>query len=229
MITARMLHQAYREALCESKPWEDLSEKFKALYAAMAAQATIEVGICPQCGSIPTNGLLEVAGERFCAPDCPGQDSGKYCDHQCVGALIRNDQGHILMFQRGTYPFAIAGPAGHLDGDEADFAVGKEVQEEVGLHVVATRPLRQFWHPSRCRRRYAGTHGHHWSFFEVATEGELLASKRETQPDSLRWYSSEEVRALVVQTEQYLNVRDGSIEHLDLPWYTLLCDLNIEM
>lgn len=186
---------------------------------------SIEAGVCPQCGSIPAHGLLEVAGERFCATDCPGQDSKKYCDHRCVGAIVRNPLGHILLFQRGTYPFSIAGPAGHLDGDEANFAVGKEVQEEVGLLVASAKLVTQFWHPSRCRRRYAGTHGHHWSFFEVVAAGDLQASERETRPDSLHWYSPDEICKLMRQTECWL-AGESPVEHLDIPWYELFCKLD---
>lgn len=229
MLTGKMLHGAFIETLQVGSGWREISEESRQTYNTMAFHANVEAGICPQCGSIPARGLLEVVGERFCAVDCPGQDSGKWCDHRCVGALIRNSGGDVLMFKRGTYPFAMAGPAGHLDGDEPDVAVGKEVGEEVGLHVVSARPLAQFWHYSRCRRRFAGTAGHHWTFFEVVADGELLASMRETLPESLAWYSSEDVARFVKQTDQYLNTRDGSIEHLDLPWYDLFRALGCDV
>ncbi len=230
MITGKHIHCAYAEIKNDCWPWEKVSHQAKQMYAEMATQINSEAGICPQCGSIPALGLLEVAGERFCATDCPGQDSGTYCDHRCAGAIVRNDQGHILLFKRNTYPFAIAGPAGHLDGDNADFAVGKEVREEVGLYAISTRLRTQFWHRSRCRRRYAGTPGHHWSFFEVETLGDLQGNVRETQLDSLRWYSPDEISALVLQTKAYLDgCHDSSLEHLDLPWYTLFCELNSGM
>jgi 8-oxo-dGTP pyrophosphatase MutT (NUDIX family) len=171
----------------------------------------IVLDTCPRCGAI---GCV----------DCPGQDSGKWCDHQCVGAFIRNDAGETLLFKRATFPFAIAGPAGHCDGDPADLAVIKEVQEEIGLEVVYQELLTQFWHKARCRRRFASTPGHYWQFFKCLVRGELHASVRETQPDSLRWHSSAEVVQLLNQTRAYL---DGKMdcEHLDLPWYIIILQM----
>ncbi len=187
--------------------------------------------ICPLCGAVPVHGLVEVAGRRVCGKDCPGQDSGVWCDHRCVGAVIRDSDGNILMFDRGTYPFAVAGPAGHCDGDVlAEDALVREVSEEVGLQVVSTRLLTHFFDGHRCRRRFAGQPGHYWRFYEVEVAGELRCDERETKTGTARWYTRDEIGYLMDSTREYLD-GDESVQHLDLPWYSLLdsADLGLLM
>ena len=58
----------------------------------------------------------------------------KYCDHTSVGVLIHNDNNELLLIERGTFPFGMAAPAGHVDQhDSCEEAAIAEVREEVGL------------------------------------------------------------------------------------------------
>ena len=57
----------------------------------------------------------------------------------CVGALVHDDQGRLLVVRRAREPAAgrWSVPGGRLEADESDEqAVAREVLEETGLHVV---------------------------------------------------------------------------------------------
>lgn len=175
-------------------------------------------GICPECGSIPSSGL----GATYC-PNCPGQDSGKWCTYRTVGAIIRNPAGEILLFNRGTYPFCIAGPAGHCDdGDAPQVAIEKEIREEVGLEVLCLQEITQLWCASRCRRRHTGEPGHWWTFYHASCLGEVRESQREVSGKA-RFYTESEIKSLMQST-----ARGSKRNALDEPWY-MLFSRTIEM
>jgi 8-oxo-dGTP diphosphatase len=57
----------------------------------------------------------------------------------CVGALVHDDQGRLLVVRRAREPAAgrWSVPGGRVEGDESDYqAVVREVLEETSLHVV---------------------------------------------------------------------------------------------
>ena len=57
----------------------------------------------------------------------------------CVGALVHDDGGRLLVVRRAREPAAgrWSVPGGRLEADESDEqAVAREVLEETGLHVV---------------------------------------------------------------------------------------------
>lgn len=57
----------------------------------------------------------------------------------CVGALVHDDEGRLLVVRRGRPPGAgqWSVPGGRVERDESDQqAVAREVLEETGLHVV---------------------------------------------------------------------------------------------
>jgi 8-oxo-dGTP pyrophosphatase MutT (NUDIX family) len=146
------------------------------------------------------------------------------CDHTSVGALIFNDQGEILLFQRGTPPWGVAGPAGHRDGDSHQNAIVKEVREEVGLQVISVEPVAIFDFQKPCRRPSQGKPYHDWSFFLTRVEeGEPHPSQREIR--KVRWYSYQEVLELMGRTEEYHLLGYHTEQEwrenpgLDLPWY----------
>jgi 8-oxo-dGTP pyrophosphatase MutT (NUDIX family) len=151
----------------------------------------------------------------------------KVCPHKCVGALIRNLDGEILLFQRGTKPAGFAGPAGHCDdGDLPEAALVKEVQEEVGLKVVHYRD------PHPCRRTFEGEPGHDWHFYDVRVSGLIQTNDREVVPRSCRYYSPGELCELADKSEQRLagKISDKAWEQqpgLDLPWYELFRRLEL--
>ncbi len=150
-----------------------------------------------------------------------------YCDHTSVGALIRNEEGHLLLFQRATDPFCIAGPAGHCDGDAYPDALMREVREEVGLSVVGYRQAHTFTFYGGCRRLTTEPAHHAWVFYEVQTQGVLQPSPREVLADTPRYYSGQEVLALMEYTFHFhmcaLTPQDtyAQVPGLDLPWYRL--------
>jgi 8-oxo-dGTP pyrophosphatase MutT (NUDIX family) len=147
------------------------------------------------------------------------------CDHTSVGALIFNAQGEILMFQRGTPPWGVAGPAGHRDGDSPDDAIIKEVYEEVGLRVISAQCVAAFYIQKACRRPYEGTPYHDWRFYLTEVAGEIRPSQRETR--AVRWYDAIEVLQLIKRTEDYHLLGHYTEQEwqqqpgLDLPWYRL--------
>ena len=69
----------------------------------------------------------------FPEPDAPKQRV------PCVGALVHDDDGRLLVVRRGRDPAAgqWSVPGGRVEADESDQqAVRREVLEETGLHVM---------------------------------------------------------------------------------------------
>src|SRR5579859_3730202 len=104
-----------------------------------------------------------------------------YCDHKSVGVVIRNPAGHILMFDRNTYPAGRACVAGHVDdhGSFEDAAIA-ETWEEVGLRVkhltLATASRVSF----PCRRVPTQEVGHYCQIYHAEVEDyRLTPSERE--------------------------------------------------
>jgi 8-oxo-dGTP pyrophosphatase MutT (NUDIX family) len=147
------------------------------------------------------------------------------CDHTSVGALIYNARGELLMFERGTFPYGIAGPAGHCDGDSYEDALMKEVSEEVGLTVVSQRLVASFCVHKACRREFDDTPYHDWRFYRAVVEGDIQASKRETK--RVRWYAVWQIQQAMRRAEEYhlLGMIDDAHWQqwpgLDHPWYRL--------
>jgi len=119
-----------------------------------------------------------------------------YCDHQSVGVVIRNPAGHILMFDRNTYPAGRACVAGHVDdhGSFEDAAIA-ETWEEVGLRVkhltLATASRVSF----PCRRVPTQEVGHYCQIYHAEVEDyRLTPSERETR--NARWYSIDDINEM---------------------------------
>jgi 8-oxo-dGTP pyrophosphatase MutT (NUDIX family) len=127
----------------------------------------------------------------------------KTCDNASVAALIFDDEGRLLVFDRNTDPAGVAGPAGHIDSHGSAWsAVYAEVSEEVGLTVVSADLVAGGWRPNRCRRQPGPRGvGHQWQVFDVYVTGDLKPSARETR--NVRWLRREEVEALTTRTIQY--------------------------
>src|SRR5215212_2653520 len=99
--------------------------------------------------------------------------------HWSVGALIERE-GKVLLIDRAQFPFGMAGPAGHIDEDEApEQAVVREVEEETGLKVTKCHKVIDEFVPwNECSK---GIKGHHWYVYRCEVEGELKRDQRETK------------------------------------------------
>ncbi|MEU7857875.1 NUDIX hydrolase [Nonomuraea sp. NPDC049141] len=138
--------------------------------------------------------------------------STKVCDNTSVAALIFDEDGRLLVFDRNTDPPGAAGPAGHIDthGTAAD-AVCAEVHEEVGLNVVRLELFLDAWWPNRCRRQPGPRGiGHHFYFYKVQVTGHLRPSSRETR--NVRWLDRGQLRELTRRTIKYAR---GFISHVE--------------
>ena len=128
-------------------------------------------------------------------------------DHCCgtsVGAIVRDEEGALLMVERGWYPTGIAPVAGHvLDAHtDAAAALAAEVAEEVGLTVTSHRVLWQGWLPNLCASPPAlPLPGHHWTVATATATGTLRPAAGETR--GAAWYTPEQVRALAARTLAY--------------------------
>lgn len=150
----------------------------------------------------------------------------RICCHRCVGALIRNEHGDVLLFQRGTPPDGYAGPAGHCDDDVPGDALIKEIREEVGLTVVHSRLIAYFHDSHACRRTYEDEPGHNWRFYECQVEGEICESAREVVAGSCMYYTKRSLRTIADRTERRLAGKMSDEEWqcapgFDYPWYQL--------
>lgn len=115
--------------------------------------------------------------------------------HYSVGAVIRKD-GKYLLIDRGVPPPGFAGVAGHIDeGENADDAVAREVEEETGLHVEkAELACEEFLEWNWCSK---GVTGHYWYVYTCTVSGDIARDERETK--SAGWYSAEEIKALPME------------------------------
>ena len=101
---------------------------------------------------------------------------------RCVGAIVRDDQGRLLMVQRGHAPSAgtWSVPGGRVESGESDAdAVVREVREETGLEV---RPNELVGHVER-----PGPGGVVYDIFDYAADvvsGQLTAG---TDAADARW------------------------------------------
>ena len=110
---------------------------------------------------------------------------------RCVGAVVRDDQGRLLMVRRGHAPAAgtWSVPGGRVEPGESDAdAVVREVREETGLEV---RPDALVGHVERL-----APGGVVYDIFDYAAHvvsGQLSAG---TDAADARWVSEDQLAAL---------------------------------
>ncbi len=113
--------------------------------------------------------------------------------HYSVGVIITDEQQRLLLIDRATPPFGLAGVAGHVDeGEEPLEALVREVGEEVGLGLkVPKLLLDEFIDWNWCG---GGIMGHYWYLYSGTVVGEPTI-----QPvgvNSVGWYGREELQGL---------------------------------
>ena len=140
----------------------------------------------------------------------------KYCDHTSVGVVIYNDKNEILLIERGTFPFGMAVPAGHVD-EHASYeeAAIAEAKEEVGLDIFDLELIAEGRRNNPCRR-VNGT-WHYWKIFKAKAKGEVALSEREAK--RAEWCSQERLIELGMVKE-----KNKTIEPVWLDWFS---ELNI--
>jgi 8-oxo-dGTP diphosphatase len=110
---------------------------------------------------------------------------------RCVGAIVRDDRGRLLMVRRGHAPSAgtWSVPGGRVEPGESDAdAVAREVREETGLEV---RPNELVGHVER-----PGPGGVVYDIFDyaaVVVSGQLTAG---TDAVDARWVSEDQLPTL---------------------------------
>lgn len=141
----------------------------------------------------------------------------KYCDHTSVGVVIYNQNNEVLLIERGTFPYGMAVPAGHVD-DHGTFeeAAIAEVLEEVGLNINELKLIAEGRRENPCRREN-GT-WHYWKIYEaMANTTELRLSEREAK--RAEWCSRDRLIELGLIKE--------SAKRLEKIWFEWFKDLNI--
>ncbi|MBW8485320.1 NUDIX hydrolase [Actinomadura parmotrematis] len=118
--------------------------------------------------------------------------------HATAGVFVRRADGRLLLFDRTLYPYAWTVPAGHVDaGEDPAAAASRELREETGLHVPASRlrPLEVADMPGdSCWR---GADAHRWHAFVADVPAATPATVREEGRDA-RWLTPDEALSLPV-------------------------------
>ena len=138
----------------------------------------------------------------------------KYCDHTSVGVIIYNEKNEILLIERGTFPYGMAIPAGHVDQHASyEEAAVAEVHEEVGLSIEGLRLVAEGRRENPCRRLNGSWH--YWKVFEAKAFGTIRLNRREAK--AFEWCSIDRVRELGIAAA---NQKSGTLlEKVWLDWF----------
>lgn len=115
--------------------------------------------------------------------------------HRSVAAIIRKDN-KVLMIDRVNFPPGWACPAGHIEeGETPEFALSREVKEEVGLDVKNFKlVLHEFIPWNECKR---GVRGHDFFVYEV-TDWEGKAESN-FEAKGMKWISKDEIENIKLE------------------------------
>ncbi|MDD4901842.1 MAG: NUDIX hydrolase [Patescibacteria group bacterium] len=117
--------------------------------------------------------------------------------HQSAGAVIKNNQGEILLIERAIFPFGWSCPSGHIEeGENPEQGMKREIFEETGLKVRKSRLLfNEFLDWNECSR---GVVGHNWFLYEVSEwTGKL--KKEESEVKNINWVAISELKKLKLE------------------------------
>lgn len=123
------------------------------------------------------------------------------CSRKSVGVLIMRGQD-ILLVERLTGAIGHACIAGHVEPEEGfEAAAARETREESGLEVTSLRLIAQGRRHERCKRM--GSTFHDWRVYQAEVAG-FNARLNPTEARRIDWYDPEQLAALVLRTEEYL-------------------------
>jgi putative (di)nucleoside polyphosphate hydrolase len=141
-----------------------------------------------------------------------------------AGAVIIDDEGKVLAFERTDSPGSWQLPQGGLDeGEEPLAAARRESREETGIpenrleHLASHPDLLAYELPGSARKRWLGRgQVHYWYLFR------FMGSPSDINPDAggefraWKWIRMEDLIAEVVEFRKavYSRVRDGFSRHL---------------
>jgi 8-oxo-dGTP diphosphatase len=117
----------------------------------------------------------------------PGADQEKPAPVECAGAVVRDQEGRLLLVRRGHEPGlgTWSLPGGRIEpGESAAEAAAREVREETGLDVAVGERLQTV--------DLAGGYRVH-DFAATVTGGELRAGD---DADDVRWCTPDDVNLL---------------------------------
>lgn len=127
----------------------------------------------------------------------------KVCDNTTVGVVMKNKQGDLLLIERKNWPYGMALPAGHLDGDSAEKGAVREIAEEVGLNILSQELVFEKKLDNPCKR--IGGDKHFWYVYEAKEwRGEPFIREEEIEKvRKISWTPAGELKALSVRTEEF--------------------------
>jgi mutator protein MutT len=117
--------------------------------------------------------------------------------HRSVGAIIKNDQGEILLIERAIFPFGWSCPSGHVDESEnPEQGMEREILEETGIKVQKSRLLfNEFLDWNKCSH---GVTGHKWFLYEALEwTGKIKIEKSEVK--NINWVAISELKKLKLE------------------------------
>lgn len=119
------------------------------------------------------------------------------CGGKSVGAIIKREDGSLLMIERMKFPFGWACVAGHTEEDEeALAALKREVREEVGLEVARADLIFEGSVDNPCRR---GATSHYWYVFKCTVVSEEVRGN-EDEVKNWKWLNPDELMSLELET-----------------------------
>lgn len=155
----------------------------------------IEVKYCIRCGSA----VERQARYGQVRPVCPSCGWIHFSDPKVAAAVLVEEQGKILLVQRGCNPYRGLWtlPAGFVNAAEApDTAARRECLEETGLNVRITRIL-----DIRSGREHEGGADFVIVYQAVVESGVLSAAD---DADAAAWFSRDALPELAFEATKYI-------------------------
>ncbi|QBS43559.1 NUDIX hydrolase [Nocardia sp. CS682] len=152
--------------------------------------------------------------DYYNSPTAPTPNSIKVA----VSALVRDDQGRILMIRRSdNNKYSI--PGGGLEaGETVSEAVVREVKEETGIDVRVTDIIGVFSNPGHV---IAYDDGEVRQEFSICFHAEPVGGKLQTSIESheVSWVAPEALSSLDIHPSIMLRIEQG-LNHGDTPYFT---------